>query len=223
MSTPGFQPPARPPRSWVLAVAVALAAVPGAGGQGPAPTAPPPTTVPAVRPPAALPGPKAVALAFAGSIEKGDAATAKGLVPADDAHARWVEAAAELSTALKKLDAAAGGRFGDAGKAVSRNQLHLNDSVKSLEQAQEKIDGDSATLTLPGRAEPLVLKKVEGKWQLQVGPTTSGEAEAQLALCARLTRAAQRTAEELAGGTYATADQAARVFGARVLDARIGR
>jgi hypothetical protein len=233
MSTPGFQPFAKPRRTWALAMGMALATTAAVtppragGGQGQPPAAPPPTTTPVAPPPppptAALPGPKAVALAFAGSIEKGDAATARGLVPGDEAHARWVEAAAALSVALKKLDAAAAARFGDAGKAVSRNQLHLTDAAKSLEQAQEKVDGDSATLTVPGRAEPLVLKKVEGKWQLQVGPAAAGEAESQLALYARLTRAAQRTAEELAAGTYATAEQAAKVFAARVLDARMGR
>jgi hypothetical protein len=164
-----------------------------------------------------------VALAFAGSIEKGDASTARELVPADEMHARWVDAAAGLSGALKTLDVAAVARFGDLGKAVSRNQLHLTDSVKSLEQAQEKVDGDTATLTVPGRAEPLVLRKVDGKWQLQVGPASAAEAEAQVALLARLTRAAQRTADELAGGTHATAEQAAKVFAARVLDARMGR
>src|SRR5438045_6159027 len=84
---------------------------------------PAPSTAPAAAP---LPGPKAVALAFAGLIEKGDTSAAKGLVPQDSIHTRWVDATVALASALKRLDAAAVARFGEGtGKAVSQNQLHL--------------------------------------------------------------------------------------------------
>lgn len=182
------------------------------------PPTPPPTTAPAVAAP--LPGPKAVAIAFAGSIEKGDAAVAKGLVPNDATHARWVEAAVALSISLKKLDATAVERFGEPGKAVTHNLLHLTDSAKALEQAQEKVEGDRAMLTVPGRPDPLVLTKVEGNWQLQIGPAAE-KLPAQLALFDRLTRAADRTTQEVAAGAYLTADRAARAFAARVLEARL--
>jgi hypothetical protein len=202
-----------------LVVWLALAAAPGAAGQAPpAPTAPPPPATTA--PSAPLPGPKAIAITFAGSIEKGDAATAKGLVAGDAAHARWVDGAVELSAALKKLDAVAVERFGEAGRNLTRNQLHLADAAKALEQAQEKVEGDRATLTVPGRAEPLVLRKAEGRWQLQVGATPE-EVLAQASLYGRLTRAAERTAQEIAAGAYGSVETAAKVFAARVLDARL--
>src|SRR5690348_8970609 len=41
---------------------------------------------------APVPSPKAVAIAFAGMIARGDAAAAKGLVPDDPSHQRWVDA-----------------------------------------------------------------------------------------------------------------------------------
>src|SRR6266700_2770701 len=114
-----------------------------------------------------LPPPKAVALAFAGLIEKGDASAAKALVPQDPLHAQWVEATVALSSALKRLDAAAVAKFGEAaGKGISYNQLHLTASLKSLEQAQEKVDGDAAILTVPDWPRPLLLKSVDGRWQL---------------------------------------------------------
>src|SRR5438105_10673382 len=134
---------------------------------------PAPSTAPAVAP---LPSPKAVATAFAGLIEKGDASAAKALVPQDSMHAQWVDATVALASALKRLDAAAVAQFGEgAGKGISQNQLHLTASLKALEQAQEKVDGDTATLTVPDWPRPLLLKKVDGKWQLQVGPSSRGQ------------------------------------------------
>src|SRR4051812_31737443 len=94
---------------------------------------PPPTTAPAV---AALPSPKAVAIAFTAAVEHGDLASAKALVTPDPGHARWAMAAVDLATALKKLDAAATARFGQGSPSVSQNQLHMSEAMKTLEQAQ---------------------------------------------------------------------------------------
>ena len=221
---------------WPLAVAASTGsshAQPAAPKPATAPAAAAPgTTVPA-RPPAPspapppavaaapLPSPKAVALAFVLSLDKGDATVAKALVPPGDGRGRWVDAAVGLSAALKRLDAAAVARFGDAGRAVSRDQLHLAASAKAVEQAVEKIDGDAATLTLPNSPRSLRLRKVGGLWQLLAGPTED-EAPAQVALCERLTAAADVTAGEVAAGRYADAGAAARAFAARVTEARMG-
>jgi hypothetical protein len=182
-----------------------------------APKAPATAPVAPVQPP---PTPKAIAQAFAVALDKGDAAAAKALLPADEIHAKWVDASIALSASLKKLDAAATLRFNEAGKSVSQNQLHLLDSFKSLETAQEKIEGDTATLTPADQTQPLRLLRVDGKWQLQIGP---GKADAprQLALYGRLTKAANSTAEEITAGAYRSAEAAAKVFAARVLEARL--
>ena len=180
-------------------------------------SAAPPATAPVAPPPS----PKAIALAFVAALDKGDAPAAKALLPADETHAKWVDAGIALSAALKKLDAAAATRFKEAGKIVSQNQLHFADSLKSLEQAQEKIEGDAATLTVPGQAQPLRLTRVAGKWQLLVGPT-GPTAPKQLALYPRLTRAANLTAEEIAAGAHGTPEAAAKIFAARLLEARMG-
>jgi len=193
----------------------------------PAPVTPPqPAKPPATTPviPVAPPAPKAVALAFAAALEKGDAATAKSLLAPDETGNRgqWVDATIALSAALRKLDAAAVAKFGESTKSISQDQLHLGASLKSIEQAQEKIDGDAATLTLPGQPHPLLrLRKVDGgQWRLEAGPAPETARE-QLALYARLLKAATKTTDEIAVGDYASAESAARVFAARVLDARL--
>jgi len=182
-------------------------------------TAPPPPPVAATAP---LPSPKAVALAFAASLDKGDADVVRGLVAGGADRARWVEAAVGLAQALKRLDEAATARFGEAGRAVSQGQLHLVQSLKALEQAKEKVEGDEATLALPGDARPLRLTRggSGGRWQLVV--PGDGDVAGQAALYGRLARAADATAREIATGGFADAGAAARAFAARATEARIG-
>jgi len=225
-------------RGLVRTAVLGLVAVLAGGADEPKPPRPATTTTaappPATKPVTPAPGvptpvpvtapvasPKAVAIALAGWLEKGDAAAAKALVPADAAHARWIDAAAGLAKALQKLDAASIGRFGEPGKAVSQARLHLADAARALEQAQEKIDGETATLTVPGRARPLAFRRVGGKWIAVVGPTDDAAAARQVALYERLTRAASRMTDEIAAGAYTGADAAGRVFAARVLEARL--
>jgi hypothetical protein len=214
-------------RSVLLAGLCVAAACPARlGAQAPAPkaaTAPGATTQAAsTRTTAPTPSPKAVALAFVLSIDKGDATVAKALVPPGEGRARWVDAAVGLSAAVKRLDAAAVARFGEAGRVVSQGQLHLADSVKAVEQAAEKVEGEAATLTLGGSGRSVRLRKADGRWQMLVGPADDAEAAGQVALSERLARAADVTAGEIAAGGYADAGAAARGFAARVTEARLG-
>jgi hypothetical protein len=99
--------------------------------------------------------------------------------------------------------------------------LHLAESLKSIEQAQEKVEGDAATLTMPGAGKPVRLVRVAGTWRV-AGPDNVAEAREQVSLYERLARAADLTAGEIAAGEYADAAGAARGFRARVTDARMG-
>jgi hypothetical protein len=97
----------------------------------------------------------------------------------------------------------------------------MTDAFRALDQAQEKVDGETATVTAPGRAEPLRFRKVNGLWLL-VPPLPAADGErARATLSARLARAAVRTADEIAAGAHTSATGAARVFAARVLEARL--
>jgi hypothetical protein len=195
-------------------------AAPAPAATAPATTRPAATaTVPA--PPAApLPSPKAVVLAFVTSLDKGDATVARALVPGQE-QIPWVDASLALAAALRRLDEAAVARFGEAGHAVSQGRMHLADSPKAIEQAQEKVEGETATLTLGGTVAPVRLVRVAGTWRV-AGPSTPAEAREQVALYGRLARAAEVTAGEIADGGYPDAAGAARVFAARVTEARLG-
>jgi hypothetical protein len=207
-------------RSLAVALATALTPAPGASAQEPPPTPAPaaPATAPAATAP--LPSPKAVALAFAAAVERGDAASAKALVTPEPAHATWAESAAALAAALKRLDDAAVARFGEGGRVISQNRLHMTDAFRALDQAQEKVDGETATVTAPRQVEPLRFRRVNGLWLL-VPPLPEPDGGRARALSARLARAAVRTADEIAAGAFTSAAGAARVFAARVLEARL--
>jgi hypothetical protein len=214
---------------WLRPASTALAAnppkPPAAATPAPAtaskPTAAHPATAPTTAP---APAPKAVALALAAALAKPDPAAAKALfAPADKDAARWVDATVSLITSLKRLDKAAATRFGEAGKVISQQQLHFLDAPARLAQAQEKIEGDTATLTLPGAPHPLMrLKRQGGAWQPVVQSLVDGQdLTATLALDRRLVHATDRTTDEIATGVYPTPDAAARIFTARVLEARM--
>ena len=216
--------------SVVLGMGVALWLQPlttlAAPPKPPATTVPPPAaTRPATAPTTApAPAPKALALALATALTKPDATAARSLfAPGDKDAAKWVDATVQLVTSLKRLDTASATRFGEAGKAVSQQQLHLLEAPKSLAQAQEKIDGDSATLTLPGESRPLMrLKRHDGVWRPVVASLVAGDdLSATLALDRRLTHATDRTTDEIATGMYPTPEAAARIFTARILEARL--
>jgi hypothetical protein len=161
---------------------------------------------------------------LATALAKPDPAAAKALfAPGDKEAAKWVDATGSLVTSLKRLDQAAATRFGEAGKAVSQQQLHFLDAPARLAQAQEKIEGDTATLTLPGASHPLMrLKRENGAWRPVVQSLVDGQdLTATLALHRRLIHAADRTTDEIATGVYPTPDAAARIFAARVLESRM--
>jgi hypothetical protein len=184
----------------------------------PAPTtAPAPATAPA-------PTPKAIALALAAALEKRDPAAAKALFPAGDKEAaQWVDATVNLANALKRLDTAAASRFGEAGKTISQQQLHFLDAPRRLAQAQEKIDGDTASLTLPGESRPVMrLNRLQGAWRPIVNSLVDhDDLPATLALDRRLIRATNRTTDEIATSVYPTPEAASRIFAARILEARL--
>jgi hypothetical protein len=218
----------RPALLALVAAAVLIAPPPVARAQEATKptTTPTTTTAPTTGPttaPAAVPAepPKAVVAALAAALDKGDVAAAVGHLQADDAHAAWARSTVELVKALKRLDAAALNMFGEGTGSVSQGQLHLVEAFKAVDGAQEKVEGDAATLTTPGQPQPLRLRRAGAKWVVVIAPPDPVAGERQRALYQRLVDVANRTAEEVNAGTLATPEATAKTFAARVLQARL--
>ncbi|HYE20184.1 MAG TPA: hypothetical protein VEA69_17180 [Tepidisphaeraceae bacterium] len=212
-----------------LAVLLTIGVTGGGLQAQPAPPAPAPVPVapPAPAPP---PGPKQVAVALAGAIDRGDAAAARGLVVAHGISPQVADATVALAGAVRRLETTAGAKFtgnGAAGAVVTR-ALRLTDGLRAVEQAQEQVDGDSATLTLPGAGAPVLrARRTDGAWRIDLTPAApddaavAREARRLFKLYDLLAKAADQTAAEVNAGAHATSDEAAAAFAGRVLRARL--
>jgi hypothetical protein len=96
----------------------------------------------------------------------------------------------------------------------------MTDAFRGLDQAQEKVDADTATVAAPPNERPLRLRKVNGLWMLEP-PLPAADVAGAIELSARHARAAARTADEITAGAHASSAAAARAFAARVLEARL--
>jgi hypothetical protein len=74
---------------------------------------------------------------------------------------------AEVDYALAKLKKLAAARWDS--KAADAMAHALRDvTVQDIDAANEKIDGDKATITGPGFDTPLPMVKVDGKWKISI-------------------------------------------------------
>lgn len=170
----------------------------------------PPATAPAA------PTPKAVAAAFAATVDKGDADAALKLTAPDQQ--ALTRATVTLAGRLKKLESAAVAKFGESARRIAQGRLHLEPAFKALEGATEKIEGESATVSANGNGS-LRLRKVEGQWRVTWGLSAEDLAR-QVALYERLGEAAEQTAGEIAADSYETLEAAAKAFASRALAIR---
>lgn len=192
----------------------------------------PPVAPPAVAPPVASPKPtpKQVVQSLAAAIEKGDGAAIRALVVAQGASPQLADATLALAGALRRLDAAAATRFNGAVPAggLTQSILNVTASLKAVDAAAEKIEGDSATLTLAGGKQAVIrLKRAGDEWRVDLTPAGEDAKAAGLAtgrllkLYDLLIKAADQTSADLTGGAIGSAEEASQVFARRVLKARI--
>lgn len=126
------------------------------------------------------------------------------------ADALQAEVMAELRTLVNKVLAAqeaAEAKFGQSGASVSGGLPSLDD----IDQASEKIEGDTATLALRNQPKQLRLKRVDGQWKLDVfsvlgiAPKDKESARRMLSAAAG---AADHVAQQIKSGHYKTAGDA---------------
>jgi len=128
--------------------------------------------------------PKAAALSFARALEAGDADTARYAALAGGIENDFVDALAHCVPAVRKLDAVARAKWGNAGAAVMRNpagaggvQRNQLDPVAQLVDAEVSFAGDGslAQVTTRDGTQSLPVKKVNGVWKVDVGAMIKGQ------------------------------------------------
>ena len=94
--------------------------------------------------------PKSVAVKWYKAVSEGDVKTANKY-STDSTHAFNALIAAAL----------------ESEKKSDKDKDDINETIDKLKSAEEKIDGDTATLVVDGK-EGLTLKKVDGEWKVDM-------------------------------------------------------
>lgn len=176
---------------------------------------------------------KSAAKDFAVAFSQGNAAEAKAHATSDDTTVAVIESIAPVVAASLKLHDASVEKFGKDGEQVVQNPARgISDWSKHADDAVVKVQGNTATLSEnPGasdaapKGQPLHLKKVGGKWKVDLSSFPNGQKLKQQAPALNATATAySEAADEVKAGKYQSAAEArlavAQKVRAAILDLR---
>lgn len=169
--------------------------------------------------------PKDAVRAYGKAMRDGDAGAAKRAVT--NADPKVVEALAAMGSSRRRIIDAAAAKFGDDGKTVAGGSVlpYGQQFDKMLDDAEVKIDGDTATVTQKtGDAIPITLKRVGGDWKIDYSDITKrGDLIQMLPLMTAMATANDELADEIKSGKYATAADAKKAHDQKMQQAIMGR
>lgn len=160
-------------------------------------------------------GPKTAMKSFYQAMEAGDARAVRALFfTADDAEKDLADADAAQLTAARALGEAVKKKFAATGDALSKG-LPLHDQIAKLDSAEVFVEGDNATIKLPGQAKPLRLVKSGGAWKISIADyagATPANIAVQTAVLKDLAEVYSTIATEISADKYPTAQDAQRAL-----------
>ena len=118
--------------------------------------------------------PRSAATVFTRALEAGDVETAKSAAYAGGLEVEWVAAMARAMSGMRQLVAAAEKKFGEDAQVLVAGKQTLRLSG-TLADAQVQLDGDRATVISAGDGTRFPMKRIDGKWKVDVGLLTRGE------------------------------------------------
>lgn len=165
--------------------------------------------------------PKDAVKAYGQAMRDGDAPAAKRAVT--NADPRVIDALAALGASRRRLIAAAVAKFGEDGKTVAGGSAlpYGEEFDKMLDDAEVKIDGDTATVTEKSKdATPITLKKVGGEWKVDYAEITKrGDLIRILPVMDGIAKANDELADEIKSGKHATVADAKKARGQKMQQA----
>jgi hypothetical protein len=166
--------------------------------------------------------PKQVALAWASALTSGDTATARNLTTGTESQMKTIEGMAGMMSASKKMEDAMKEKFGaDALKAAGSSGpsgMDADEMKKKVEATEEKIEGDTATLTSKDENDPLVLKKVDGRWKIDLSSAAMAQMEQAGDMFGAMTKAADETTADIKAGKFKTPQEARTAMGMKMME-----
>lgn len=177
-----------------------------------------------------LSSPKSTLTTMAKGMQEGDKEAVRAAVTGDEKQMRAVDMMVDLISATQKMQLAAKEKFGQIPDDQSEEIAKL---PAKIEQAEVKIDGDSATVTMPREQEEGVqqapnnpgeqirLKKVGNDWKVDVADLSRGQelTDQQLEAGKSMVKAAEDIAQEIRDGKHATYQDAMQAYGGKMLAA----
>ena len=159
--------------------------------------------------------PRSAAKSFFNAVETGDVATIRATMLAeDDAQRKLVDAFTDVIAASARLASSARDKFGAPGDALGMTAIPKEEAAR-IDKGEEKIDGESATLTIPDRPVPMKFRKAGEGWKLIVtdfAGATAANIDLQTNLLAQLAQILNETATDISNGKYPSAEQAQGAF-----------
>ena len=198
---------------WLLLVGLLLATLPQFGG--------------CKREEPAAATPRQAATSFFKAMVAGDLAAAKAASVGDERSERWLEAVVDNTSAMRAYHDAMKARFGAdaagaAGLSDSTAGAKEGEVLDAVEKGEEKVDGESATITSASDRRKLVhLKRVNGVWKVDRGQLGGTESVDRFVERTRRTAKAYRdlAAEVRDPNKYKSATEARQAFGDRLIKA----
>ena len=167
------------------------------------------------------------AISFARALAQGNAEQAHKFAVANKTNDAFIDLVAPLAAAETKLHDAAVSRFGKDGASIlttgTPGEAFNQKYGKDPGNLEVNIAGDSAQITAKPKAgqkaegQPLQLKKVEGKWKVDLSKLQGIEAMADNAPRLKaVTKAMADTADEIQAGKYGRVQEAKMAVASKV-------
>jgi hypothetical protein len=214
----------------ILSCCVVLTALATASAQpaAPTPAAPAPATAPATTQAAIVPtdqnSPRGTLKLLMVSMNKGDLDTAKGIfAPANEVETKMVNAILGQQQAMLDYRQAAIKAFGDedARKLVGDVAGDEAKGMALIDQAQEQVNGDSATVS--DGQQSITLKKQAGKWVFPISSVApdinASTIDNAVSSIGEQKKLLADVTTEITSGKYKTVDDAGRALQMKMMQA----
>lgn len=163
--------------------------------------------------------PREVVTKFAKAFETGDVEGVKAVSISNPQMDKALPIFLPVLAAMKKLQDAAAEKFGAESKTVMGSMDKIGDFSKNIAEGEIKENGETATLTVKDAKEPLILKRVNDNWKVDLASlkmnVTDEEIARQTPIMQAMAKAALESADEIKAGKYKTAKEAKDAFEAK--------
>jgi len=152
--------------------------------------------------------PKKSASAFAVAVQCGDMATVKAVSIGEEEDYKIIESLSHLLDAGHKLQEAAVAKFGEPGKQATQDVQ--SDFAHHIEEGEEHVDGQTASIGGRDRQDPLKLKKVDRDWKVDL--STFRQREQLQSVVPKIQKVMTDTTAGIESGRYKTPQEVREVL-----------